>query len=186
MISAHGLARTFKTRDATVEAVRGIDFEDAAGEIVGLLGPNGAGKTTARRMLSALLTPPAGEATVAGCVLRRDAIGVRRLLGYVAQTGGTNPATKVDEELVTQAELYGLTRAQGKARAQQLRDVLDLADLGGRLIKTLSGGQRRRLDIALGLVNKPKQKNHNKPTTNHNPLSRAKLWTLILTLRDRD
>ena len=76
MISAHGLARTFKTRAATVEAVRGIDFEVAAGEIVGLLGPNGAGKTTTQRMLSTLLVPTAGEATVAGCDLRRDPIGV--------------------------------------------------------------------------------------------------------------
>jgi len=186
MISAHGLARTFKTRDATVEAVRGIDFEVAAGEIVGLLGPNGAGKTTTQRMLSTLLTPTAGEATVAGCDLRRDPIGVRRQLGYVSQTGGTNPATKVDEELVTQAELYGLTRAQGKARAQQLRDVLDLADLGGRLIKTLSGGQRRRLDIALGLVHEPKLVFLDEPTTGLDPQTRANLWTHIKTLRDRD
>src|SRR6185503_1302998 len=100
----------FKTRDATVEAVRGIDFEVAAGEIVGLLGPNGAGKTTTQRMLSTLLTPTAGEATVAGCDLRRDPIGVRRQLGYVSQTGGTNPAARVDDELVTQAQLYGMSR----------------------------------------------------------------------------
>src|SRR3569623_1060599 len=86
MISAHGLARTFKTRDATGEAVRGIDFEVAAGEIVGLLGPNGAGKTTTQRMLSTLLPPPAGEATVAGCDLRRAPLGVRRQLGYVPST----------------------------------------------------------------------------------------------------
>ena len=186
MISAHGLARTFKTRDATVEAVRGIDFEVASGEIVGLLGPNGAGKTTTQRMLSTLLTPTAGEATVAGCDLRRDPIGVRRQLGYVSQTGGTNPAAKVDEELVTQAELYGLSRAQGRARAQQLRDVLDLSDLGGRLIKTLSDGQRRRLDIALGLVHEPKLVFLDEPTTGLDPQTRANLWTHIKTLRDRD
>ena len=186
MISAHGLARTFKTRDATVEAVRGIDFEVASGEIVGLLGPNGAGKTTTQRMLSTLLTPTAGEATVAGCDLRRDPIGVRRQLGYVSQTGGTNPAAKVDEELVTQAELYGLSRSQGRARAQQLRDVLDLSDLGGRLIKTLSGGQRRRLDIALGLVHEPKLVFLDEPTTGLDPQTRANLWTHIKTLRDRD
>src|SRR3954447_16365294 len=98
MISAHGLARTFKTRDATVEAVRGIDLEVAAGEIVGLLGPNGAGKTTTQRMLSTLLTLTAGEATVAGCDLRRDPIGVRRQLGYVSQSGGDHPPGKGERE----------------------------------------------------------------------------------------
>src|SRR3954468_23999840 len=125
MIEARGLARTFKNRGKTVEAVRGIDLDVEAGEIVGLLGPNGAGKTTTQRILATLLLPTAGEATVAGCDLRRDPIGVRRQLGYVSQSGGTNPAAKVDEEIVTQAELYGLSRAQGRTRAKQLRDVLD-------------------------------------------------------------
>jgi len=186
MITAKGLARTFKTRAGLVEAVRGIDFEVAAGEIVGLLGPNGAGKTTTQRMLSTLLEPTAGEATVAGCDLRKDPIGVRRQLGYVSQTGGTNPAAKVDEELVTQAELYGLSRARGRERAKRLRDVLDLADLGDRLIKTLSGGQRRRLDIALGLVHEPKLVFLDEPSTGLDPQTRANLWTHIKTLRERD
>src|SRR3954471_21959610 len=110
MISAHGLARTFKTRDAVVEAVRGIDLEVADGEIVGFLGPNGAGKTTTQRMLSTLLAPTAGEATVAGCDLGRDPVGVRRAIGYVAQSGSTNPSASVDEELVLQARLYGITK----------------------------------------------------------------------------
>src|SRR5215467_6962863 len=139
MIKARGLARTFKNRRATVEAVRGIDIDVAAGEIVGLLGPNGAGKTTTQRMLATLLLPTAGEATVAGCDLRRDPVGVRRQLGYVSQSGGTNPAAKVDEELATQAQLYGLSAAVARERARKLRDLLDLGDLGDRLIKTLSG-----------------------------------------------
>src|SRR3954471_24464941 len=136
MIQARGLARTFKTRGAVVEAVRGSDLEVEAGEIVGLLGPNGAGKTTTQRMLATLLVPTAGEATVAGCDLRRDPVGVRRQLGYVSQSGGTNPSAKVDEELVTQAELYGMSRTAARTRAAALREVLDLADLGGRLIKS--------------------------------------------------
>src|SRR5262249_60118507 len=106
--------------------------------------------TTTQRMLATLLDPTAGEAEVAGCDLRRDPVGVRRQLGYVSQSGGTNPEAKVDEELMTQGELYGLSRAAARTRARELREVLDLADLGDRLIKTLSGGQRRRLDIALG------------------------------------
>src|SRR5262245_54715010 len=118
MIEARGLVRTFKTREGVVEAVRGVDLDVAAGEIVGLLGPNGAGKTTTQRMLATLLAPTAGEAKVAGCDLRRDPVGVRRAIGYVAQGGATNPACVVDDELVTQAELYGLTAADGRARAQ--------------------------------------------------------------------
>jgi ABC-2 type transport system ATP-binding protein len=186
MITATGLARTFKTRSGLVEAVRGIDLDVKAGEIVGLLGPNGAGKTTTQRMLATLLEPTAGTATVAGCDLRKDPIGVRRQLGYVSQTGGTNPAAKVDEELVTQAELYGLSRAQGRDRAKKLRDVLDLGELGDRLIKTLSGGQRRRLDIALGLVHEPKLVFLDEPSTGLDPQTRANLWTHIKTLRERD
>jgi len=184
MIEARGLTRTFKTRGSTVEAVRGVDFTVEAGEIVGLLGPNGAGKTTTQRMLATLLVPTAGEATVAGCDLRRDPVGVRRQLGYVSQSGGTNPAAKVDDELVTQAQLYGMTRAAARTRAQVLRESLDLADLGNRLIKTLSGGQRRRLDIALGLMHEPKLVFLDEPSTGLDPQSRANLWTHIRALRD--
>jgi ABC-2 type transport system ATP-binding protein len=184
MIEARGLARTFKTKDAVVEAVRGIDLDVKAGELVGLLGPNGAGKTTTQRMLATLLQPTAGEAKVAGCDLRRDPVGVRRQLGYVSQSGGTNPAAKVDEELVTQAELYGLSRAEGRARAQRLREMLDLGDLGDRLVKTLSGGQRRRLDIALGLVHSPKLIFLDEPSTGLDPQTRANLWQHIRALRE--
>ncbi|HEY0483335.1 MAG TPA: ATP-binding cassette domain-containing protein [Kofleriaceae bacterium] len=193
MIEARGLARTFQSRGRgqgrghrrhTIEAVRGIDLEVERGEIVGLLGPNGAGKTTTQRMLATLLVPTAGEATVAGCDLRRDPIGVRRQLGYVSQSGGTNPAAKVDEELVTQAQLYGMSRGAAQARARQLRELLDLAELGDRVIKTLSGGQRRRLDIALGLMHDPKLVFLDEPSTGLDPQTRANLWTHIRALRD--
>lgn len=186
MIEARGLARTFKTRHGVVEAVRGIDFHVKAGEIVGLLGPNGAGKTTTQRMLATLLVPTAGEATVAGCDLRRDPVGVRRQLGYVSQSGGTNPSAKVDEELVTQAQLYGMSRADAAVRAVELRSALDLADLGDRLIKSLSGGQKRRLDIALGLLHRPKLVFLDEPSTGLDPHSRANLWSHIKSVRDRE
>lgn len=213
MIEARGLTRTFKVRarqagkagkpgsgataganatagaaagaSGVVEAVRGVDLDVTAGEIVGLLGPDGAGKTTMQRMLATLLVPTAGEATVAGCDLRRDPIGVRRQLGYVSQSGGTNPAAKVDEELVTQAQLHGMTRTAAEARARTLREALDLAELGDRLIKTLSGSQRRRLDIALGLMHDPRLVFLDEPSTGLDPHSRANLWTHIRGLRDR-
>src|SRR5215472_6189890 len=111
IIEARGLARTFTSRKATVEAVRGVDLTVDDGEIVGFLGPNGAGKTTTLRMLTTLLTPTAGRATVAGADLLRDPVGVRRRIGYVPQAigqtgGGTDPNCLVEEELMDQAALY--------------------------------------------------------------------------------
>src|SRR5215218_2377743 len=103
MIRARGLARTFRTRTGPVEAVRGVDLDVAAGEIVGFLGPNGAGKTTTLRMLTTLLTPTSGEATVAGHDLLTDPVGVRRRIGYVAQGGSSLPQARAGEEIVDQA-----------------------------------------------------------------------------------
>jgi ABC-2 type transport system ATP-binding protein len=182
-LEARGLRRTFPARTGPVEAVRGVDFHLDPGEIVAFLGPNGAGKTTTQRMLATLLAPTAGEATIAGCDLRRDPTGVRRRIGYVAQAGGTNPSALVDEELVLQAQLYGLGRAEAETRAAAMRARLDLGDLGGRLVRTLSGGQRRRLDVALGLVHGPSLVFLDEPSTGLDPQSRANLWGHIRKLR---
>src|SRR6266545_2479682 len=184
VIKASGLARTFKARGRTVEAVRGVDLKVEAGELVGFLGPNGAGKTTTLRMLTTLLDPTAGEATVAGCDLRRDPVGVRKRIGSVAQGGGTTPELKVIEELVLQARFYGLSKVDGERRAASLMERLDIADLDDRLIKTLSGGQRRRLDVALGLVHDPRLVFLDEPSTGLDPQSRANLWEHIRALRD--
>jgi ABC-2 type transport system ATP-binding protein len=184
MVEARGLARTFRTRTGAVEAVAGVDFAIGAREIVGFLGPNGAGKTTTQRMLSTLLAPTAGEATVAGCDLRRDPVGVRLRIGYVAQGGSTNPRSLVDEELMLQAQLYGLSAADAARRAGEMRARLDLADLCGREVKTLSGGQKRRLDIALGLIHAPGLVFLDEPSTGLDPQSRANLWQHIRGLRD--
>jgi ABC-2 type transport system ATP-binding protein len=182
-ISAHGLARTYKTRKGPVEAVRGVDLEIADREIVGFLGPNGAGKTTTLRMLTTLIAPTAGEATVAGCDLRRDPVGVRRRIGYVAQGGSSAPEATVGEELVDHAMLYGMSRADAKASGQRLIGQLDLDGLWDRQTKALSGGQRRRLDVAMGLVHGAKLIFLDEPTTGLDPQARANLWEHVRRLR---
>ncbi|MFC4053696.1 ATP-binding cassette domain-containing protein [Actinomadura syzygii] len=184
MIDARGLARTFTGRHGTVEAVRGVDLSVAPGEIVGFLGPNGAGKTTTLRMLTTLLAPTAGTATVAGRDLRADPAGVRRRIGVVAQGGGTDPSVPAGEELDLQARLYGVP--DRAARIADLCGRLDLDGLGARPSGSLSGGQRRRLDIALGLVHRPPLLFLDEPTTGLDPHSRGNLWDHIRAMRDGD
>ncbi|MFF4257391.1 ABC transporter ATP-binding protein [Streptomyces sp. NPDC001663] len=184
VISAAALARTFQTKRGPVEAVRGIDLTVREGEILGFLGPNGAGKTTTLRMLTTLLAPTGGTASVAGCDLTTDPVGVRRACGYVAQSGGVDPQVSVREELVTQGRMYRLTKDQAAARAEQLARDLGFADLLDRRAGALSGGQRRRLDIAMALTHRPKVLFLDEPTTGLDPGSRADLWDLIRGLRD--
>ncbi|UNO39910.1 ATP-binding cassette domain-containing protein [Streptomyces sp. MST-110588] len=183
VINASGLARTFTTERGTVQAVRGIDLTAGRGEILGLLGPNGAGKTTTLRMLATLLAPTGGSATVAGCDLVRDPAGVRRSTGYVAQSGGVDPNVSVREELVTQGRLYRLSKAEAAARTEELADALGLDGLLDRKCAAMSGGQRRRLDIAMGLVHRPAVLFLDEPTTGLDPGSRAGLWELVRRLR---
>ncbi|QDQ13707.1 ABC transporter ATP-binding protein [Streptomyces spectabilis] len=183
IISTAGLARTFAARSGPVEAVRGVDLTVEPGEILGLLGPNGAGKTTTLRMLTTLLPPTGGAATVAGCDLLRDPAGVRARIGYVAQSGGVDPQETVHAELVLQGRLYHLSKAEAAARAAELAADLGLTELLGRSTAALSGGQRRRLDIALGLVHRPAVLFLDEPTTGLDPASRADLWKLVRRLR---
>ncbi|WP_327708799.1 ATP-binding cassette domain-containing protein [Streptomyces sp. NBC_00464] len=184
IISTAGLARTFASKTGPVEAVRSIDMTVATGEIVGLLGPNGAGKTTTLRMLTTLLAPTGGAATVAGCDLLADPAGVRRKCGYVAQSGGVDPHISVREELVTQGRLYRLGKAEAVTRAAELAAELGLTELLDRKTLTLSGGQRRRLDIAMGLTHRPAVLFLDEPTTGLDPGSRTDLWDLVRRLRD--
>jgi ABC-2 type transport system ATP-binding protein len=183
MIHARQLSRTFKTRTGPVEAVRGVDLDVEAGEIVGFLGPNGAGKTTTLRMLTTLIAPTAGEATVAGHDLLRDPVGVRRNIGYVAQGGVTLDMARAGEECVDQARLYGMKTADARLRGQELFAQLDLDGLWDRNCSSLSGGQRRRLDIVIGLMHTPPLVFLDEPTTGLDPQSRANLWEHILRLR---
>ncbi|MGW2556968.1 ATP-binding cassette domain-containing protein [Streptomyces sp. NPDC001635] len=183
MITVRGLARRFTVRGQSVEAVKGIDFDVAPGEVVGFLGPNGAGKTTTLRMLTTLLRPTGGTGTVAGCDLLTDPQGVRCRIGCVHQGGATWPESRVAEEIELQARLYGLSRSEARQRGALLAERLDLAGLDQRPVKTLSGGQRRRLDIAIGLVHEPTLVFLDEPTTGLDPQSRANLWDHVRRLR---
>ncbi len=184
MVQARGLAKRFPSRAGAVDAVRGVDIDVDAGEIVGFLGPNGAGKTTTLRMLTTLLTPTAGTAKVAGHDLRREPVAVRTRIGYVPQRGSTTSQALVGEELVDHGRLHGLSRATAEERGRALISRLDLDGMWDRPCGTLSGGQRRRLDIALGLIHEPPLLFMDEPTTGLDPQSRANLWQHIRGLRD--
>ncbi len=184
MVRARGLAKRFSSRGGAVDAVRSVDIDVGSREIVGFLGPNGAGKTTTLRILTTLLAPSAGDATVAGHDLRREPVAVRRRIGYVPQRGSTTPQALVGEELVDHGRLHGLSRTSAEDGGRALISQLDLDGTWERPTGTLSGGQRRRLDIALGLINEPPLLFMDEPTTGLDPQSRANLWQHIRELRD--
>ena len=141
MITAQGLTKTFRSKGQTVEAVRSVDLSVATGELVAFLGPNGAGKSTTLRMLTTLLPPTAGEATVAGCDIRRDPAGVRRRIGYVGQGNSGGHTQRVRDELHAQGAFYGLGRRETRARAAELVESLELGQVANRQVQSLSGGQ---------------------------------------------
>ncbi|HEU4421829.1 MAG TPA: ATP-binding cassette domain-containing protein [Pilimelia sp.] len=188
MIETRGLRKSFRSRQGrekkTVEAVRGVDLLVTEGEIFGFLGPNGAGKTTTLRMLATLIRPDAGEATIAGVDLRRNPGEVRRRIGYVAQGGSTWDDVTAREELVLHARMYGIGKAEAQRRAARALDAFQLTEYADRKCKTYSGGQRRRVDIALGIIHGPKVVFLDEPTTGLDPQSRAHMWTEIRRLRD--
>jgi ABC-2 type transport system ATP-binding protein len=184
MIQTHGLWRTFKSRSGPVEAVAGVDLHVEAGEVFGFLGPNGAGKTTTLRMLATLLPPSGGEATVAGCDLLREPKKVRERIGYVGQRGGSDPGITGRRELEFQARLYGATAADARKRARDLLATMELEACADRPTSTYSGGQRRRLDVALGLIHGPQLLFLDEPTTGLDPQGRARLWNEIRRMHD--
>jgi len=183
MIETRDLRRTFKTRSGPVEAVRGVDLRVRPGEIFGFLGPNGAGKTTTLRMLATLIVPTGGEATVAGADLRRQPQLVRQRIGYVGQGGGTDPSVTGREELELQGRLYGLDAKTARTRAAELLATVELEEAADRATATYSGGMRRRLDVALGLVHRPRLLFLDEPTTGLDPQARAHLWDEVRSLR---
>jgi ABC-2 type transport system ATP-binding protein len=185
VVEARELRKSFTARGKAVEAVRGVSFAVPEGEIFGFLGPNGAGKTTTLRMLTTLLEIDSGAARVAGFDVAKAPGEVRARIGYVSQLGGADNLATGRENLMLQGRLYGGERARVAARVDELLTLLDLASFAERQVKTYSGGQRRRLDVALGIVHEPEVLFLDEPTTGLDPQNRANLWEHVRALRDR-
>jgi ABC-2 type transport system ATP-binding protein len=168
-----------KTYTGGVTALDGLSFAVEAGTIFGLLGPNGAGKSTTVKILTTLSRADSGEARVAGLDVVREAERVRRSIGVVGQRHGLDPEATGRENLEMQAEIYGLAGAPRRQRVEQLLARFGLAEAAGRIAKTYSGGMQRRLDVALGLVHRPRVLFLDEPTTGLDPEARVELWREI-------
>jgi len=164
-------------------AVDNVSFTVQKGEIFGLLGPNGAGKSTLIRMLTTLVPPTSGTAVVAGYDIIRDPTAVRMNIGVIPQNMTSDPELTCAENLGIHARLYGITGARRRQRTAELLEAVGLADRAGSMAATLSGGMRRRLEIARGLVHDPSILFLDEPTTGLDPVSRISVWEMITHLR---
>lgn len=185
MIRTRGLTKDFAVgRNETVHAVRGITLDVEPGELVAVLGPNGAGKTTTLRMLTTLLAPTSGTAQVAGHDVVTHPERVRAAIGYVGQGSGAGTYQQVRDEIVMQGRVHGMDRRDAGRRADELLEALDLVPQARRKVESLSGGQRRRLDVAIGLVQAPRLLFLDEPSTGLDPHNRANLWEHVLRMRE--
>jgi ABC-2 type transport system ATP-binding protein len=178
-IRTHDLVKVYAGK---VRALDGVTFDVGEGEVFALLGPNGAGKTTTVRILTTLSKPTSGTAEVAGLDVSRQAGAVRRQIGVVAQKASLDPTSTGRENLVLQGRLFGMGGRQLKQRVDELLAVVGLTDAADRLASTYSGGMARRLDIAIGLVNRPRVLFLDEPTTGLDPEVRAAMWDEIRRL----
>ncbi len=174
-ITVRGLAKSF----GDVRALDGVDLDVETGTVLGLLGPNGAGKTTLVRVLTTLLTPDAGEASVVGLDVVKDAARLRHRIGLAGQYAAVDENLTGLENLTMVGRLYGASRRQAKARGRELLERFQLSDAGDRAASTYSGGMRRRLDLADALVAEPAVLFLDEPTTGLDPRSRLSLWETI-------
>lgn len=166
-------------------AVNDISFSVTHKEIFALLGPNGAGKTTLIRMMTTLTPPTTGTARIAGHDIRTDADGVRHAMGVIPQALTSDPELTAVENMLIHAKLYGIARAERDKTIHDLLGSVDLLKFKDALVRTFSGGMRRRLEIARGLIHSPKILFLDEPTTGLDPVSRSNVWQLIRTLRER-
>ncbi|MFJ8663650.1 ATP-binding cassette domain-containing protein [Streptomyces sp. NPDC093795] len=179
-IQAEGLVKRYGSHTA----LAGVDLAVPAGTILGVLGPNGAGKTTAVRILSTLLRPDGGRATVAGYDVLRQPVAVRRRIGLTGQYASVDEELTGFENLALVGRLLELPRADARARATELLERFSLTDAGGRPVKTYSGGMRRRVDLATSLVGRPEVLYLDEPTTGLDPRSRNEVWDVVQGLAD--
>jgi ABC-2 type transport system ATP-binding protein len=178
-IAVEGLTKRY----GAVQALAGVSFAVRQGEIFALLGPNGAGKSTTVRILVTLSRPDGGGATVAGHDVAHEPAAVRRAIGYVAQESGVDREATGRENLLLQGRVHGLRGRALRSRVDELLTLLGLADAAGRIVSGYSGGMRRRLDIALGLVHRPGVLFLDEPTTGLDPEARAAMWDELGRLR---
>ena len=160
-------------------ALAGLDLAARQGRVLGVLGPNGAGKTTAVRILATLLRPDGGQASVFGYDVLRDAYQVRQLIGLTGQYASVDEGLSGTNNLIMIGRLLGLPRTQARARAAELLARFELTDAAGRIVKTYSGGMRRRLDLAASLIGRPRVLYLDEPTTGLDPNSRTDVWGMI-------
>jgi ABC-2 type transport system ATP-binding protein len=165
------------------EAVKGVSFEVAEGEIFGLLGPNGAGKSTLIRMMTTLIPVTAGKAIVGGHDVAKDANAVRRMIGVIPQALTSDQDLTVEENLSIYAKLYSVPKAEREKNIAEVLEAVDLTKWRGAQTKTLSGGMRRRLEIARGLVHNPRIFFLDEPTTGLDPVSRIAVWEMLNNLK---
>jgi len=183
-MSAIVVEKLVKHYTPEIRAVDGIDLDIPEGQIFGFLGPNGSGKTTTVRMLTTLLRPTSGRAAVAGLDVVRQAGEVRKRIGVALQEAGLDELATGRELLELQARLFGLSHREAEERARRLLQIVDLLDDAERLIKTYSGGMKRRLDLAAALVHRPTVVFLDEPTTGLDPISRAAIWRYVRELNE--
>ncbi len=168
-------------------AVKGISFQVAAGEIFGLLGPNGAGKSTLIRMLTTLLPPSEGTALINGFDVAKQADAVRHVIGVIPQAMTSDLELSVEENLLIYAKLYGVPRARRTRLIDELLQAVELTEWRDKQVRNLSGGMRRRVEIARGLVHEPKIFFLDEPTTGLDPVSRVHVWEMLQRIKkERD
>jgi ABC-2 type transport system ATP-binding protein len=182
IISAEGLVKIYRGRKSEVRALDGVDLTVPEGTVLGLLGPNGAGKTTTVRILATLLRPDAGRATIAGYDVVREPDPIRRLIGLSGQYAAVDENLTGSENLWLFGRLYGLPSAEARRRTDELLGQFDLRDARDRVVKTYSGGMRRRLDLASALIGRPRLLILDEPTTGLDPRSRLGMWDVIRDL----
>ena len=171
-------------RYGAFEAVKGVTFSVSDGEIFGLLGPNGAGKSTLIRMMTTLVPITSGHAKVAGFDVAKDPDAVRRMIGVIPQALTSDPDLTVEENLSIYAKLYSVPRAEREKNINDVLEAVDLVKWRGAQVKTLSGGMRRRVEIARGLVHNPHIFFLDEPTTGLDPVSRIAVWEMLNHLRE--